>query len=276
MVSTGELVRGALADAGLLDQRLLVALSGGVDSVCLLRLLAAVAGGGFEVAHVDHGLRPGSGADARFCAELARELGAPFHLLRLEAGVLRGGGGLQAEARQVRRRFFEETRERRGLGAVALGHHADDQVETVLYRLVRGAGPRGLGGMEAWSPPYLRPLLGVRRAELEALAAAQGWSCREDPTNREPRYARNRLRLVVVPALRQVHPGAEQAILRCARLAAEDDRVLSGLARAALAEAGWPEPEGVRVPVAALRALEAPIRRRLFLAAWQAVGCPPA
>jgi tRNA(Ile)-lysidine synthase len=224
---------------------------------------------------VDHGLREESAEDARFCRELAASLGLPHHELRLAPGAFGRGQGLQAQGRRLRRRFLEETLARRGLGAVALGHHADDQVETVLFRLLRGAGARGLGGMREWAPPYLRPLLGVRRAELEDLARRQGWAHREDSSNQTGRYARNRLRRAALPALRAVHPGADAAVLRLARLSREDDACLSALAREALREAAVVEPEGLRFPPGALAGLHPAVRRRVYLAAWEAVGCDP-
>jgi len=228
------------------------------------------------VVHVDHGLRPDSADDARFCCGLAQHLGLPFHLRRLRAEEMRGGRGTQAEARRLRRRFFEEARVDRGLEAVALGHHGDDQVETVLFRLLRGAGPRGLAGMAEWAPPYFRPLLSVRRAELEALARQEQWPHREDPTNQTGRYARNRLRREALPLLRSIHPGADEALLRLARLLREEDALLSGEAAAALARLGVTEPEGLRLDAGALRGLPGPIRRRVYLAAWESLGLDPA
>ncbi len=277
-VSTGPARQAerVLRDHGLWGRGLLVAVSGGLDSVCLLRVLAGLAARGagrIEVAHVDHGLRPGSGDDAAFCRDLARELGCPFHLRALRGAGARGN--LQAWARRERRAFLEETLAARRLGAVALGHHGDDQVETVLFRLIRGAGPRGLAGMREHDPPYVRPLLRVRRRELEALAREQGWRWREDPTNRTARFARNRIRRELVPLLRSIHPGAERSILRAAGLLEDDDRALSGLAREALWGLAVPEPEGLRMPAAPVGDLDPALRRRVYLAAWERVGGDP-
>ncbi len=269
-------VREVVERAGLSGRRLLVALSGGLDSVCLLHLLREMEAGEesvLEVAHVDHGLRPDSSEDASFCEALARRMGLPFHLLRADRTRLGRGRGVQAEARALRRDWLERVREERRLSAVALGHHADDQVETVLYRLLRGTGPRGMGGMEEWAAPYLRPLLGQRRQDLERLAAEQGWAHRDDPTNREALYARNLLRLRALPVLRTVHPGADSAVVRTARLLAEDDRYLSDLAGRTWAEVAAAEPEGFRIPVRVLRGIPPPLRRRLYLIAWERAGC---
>lgn len=274
----GALDRSA-GEAGLRGRSVLVALSGGLDSVCLARglcLLPAGTLGRIEVAHMDHGLRPGSAEDAAFCARLAAELGVPFHGRRLGPGAFRRGSGVQAEARRLRRGFLEEVAAGRGLDAVALGHHADDQAETVLYRLLRGVGPRGLGGMARWAPPYWRPLLPLRRAALEAAAREGGWPHREDPSNRSPRYLRNRIRAEVLPLLRQLNPAAEEALGRAARLAADDDALLTDLARAEFARLAQPEPEGLRFAAADVARLAPALLRRVLLAAWEAVGCPPA
>ena len=265
-------VAEVLERRGLLGKDLLVGVSGGLDSVCLYRLLCEFRdthGGRLEVAHVDHGRRATSATDASFCRALADRNGSRFHVFCPDARELAAPDGFQGAARRVRRRFFEEVLQARGLDCVVLGHHADDQVETVLYRLLRGAGLRGAAGMEEYVPPYLRPLLGVRRSDLEALATARGWEHREDPTNRTDHYARNRVRHEVLPALRRAHPGADAGLLRFARLAADDDRVLTRVARDALQRLRVVEPEGVRLRVADLKVLEAALRRRIYLALWQ-------
>ncbi len=252
-------------------------LSGGIDSVCLLRTLAELPQtetGRLEVLHVDHGLRPESAGDAAFCRDLAAELGLVFHPVALPPGSL-GKGNVQAEARRLRRQVLETKALERGLAGVALGHNADDQAETVLFRLLRGVGPRGLQGMSPWSPPYLRPLLGVSRAGIREVVDAKGWAYREDPSNASDRYARNRLRHGLLPALEAIHPGARRSLLRLASLARDDDRLLSRLACGALGDLARREPEGLRMPVAELRGLDPALRRRVFLAAWEAVGGDP-
>ena len=270
-------VEHVLRRCGLWGKGVLAAVSGGLDSTCLLRILVRLRDNGLgpvEAAHVDHGVRPGSEEDAAFCRDLAGALGVPFHTRRLSPPE-RAGEGFQAWARAQRRAFLAAVCRRRGLSAVALGHHADDQVETVLFRLLRGAGPRGLSGMAEFAPPFVRPLLGVPRAALERLAREEGWTWREDPSNRGLRYARNRIRREVLPLLREVHPGAEQAVLRAARLVAEDDEVLSRWAAARLEAVAAREPDGLRLPVAALAAEPPAVRRRMYLAALARVGGTP-
>lgn len=271
-----QTVEGAFRRHGLWGRGALVAVSGGIDSVCLARLVAALGSEGLgpvALAHVDHALRPGSAEDAAFCRDLAAELGLPFRYRRLDPGTRRGN--LHAWARAERRAFLRREREAMGLGCVALAHHADDQAETVLFRLLRGAGPRGLGGMAQWAPPFLRPFLAVWRRDLERLATSRGWPWREDPSNRSPRFARARLRHEVLPLLEAVRPGAKAALVRSAALVARDDRVLSAWARDWEGRFGVEEPEGWRLPAADLGNLPDAVRFRVYLAAWARVGADP-
>ena len=270
-----EEIRKALERCGLAGKPVLAAVSGGLDSVCLARLLAEEAEGRVEIAHVDHGLRPGSGEDARFVEALAAELGAPFHVVRLAPEMFRPGLSLQAEARRLRRAFFESVLERRGLPAAALAHHADDQAETVLLKCLRGAGPRGAAGMREWDPPYARPLLGVPRSRLAEEAARRGWAHREDPSNRSPRFQRNRVRHELLPAAEAIFGNAARALCRFAAILREDEELLTGLAEETFAAHAVREPEGYRFPAAGMGRLPPALRRRLWLAACEKLGGEP-
>ncbi len=249
--------------------RVLVAVSGGADSVALLHLLAALAPGrgwSLVVASLDHGLRGDAGAaDVAFVAGLAGGLGIPFVAGRADAPRPRGASPEEA-ARDARLGFLREAASRHGAAAVALGHTADDQAETVLYRLARGAGRRGLAGMRRWAPPFWRPLLGVRRADLRDLLAAAGLPWREDPTNDSDAFARNRIRHEVLPALeRAVGPGAVPALARSAALAAEDEAVLEEAARAASAVAITREDaSGIELERRAVMDLPPAVSRRIL------------
>ncbi len=208
-----------LAAAGWLakDGVVVVGVSGGVDSMTLLHLMRfrdAPPPVRVHAAHVDHRMREGSGEDARWVGEICAGWGIPFHLREAGRAV-----ETEAAGRELRYRFFEEVGRELGDGAVTMtAHTADDQAETVLFRAARGSGPRGLGGIrEARSPSVVRPLLGFRRAEIEAYAAARGIPFREDPTNRDPRWTRNRLRHHVLPALEEAVPGAGAALAALAR-----------------------------------------------------------
>ncbi|ADU50258.1 tRNA(Ile)-lysidine synthetase [Thermaerobacter marianensis DSM 12885] len=183
--------------------RVLVAVSGGRDSTVLLdllhRLQERLGLAALGVAHVDHGLRPGSADDARWVAEQAAARGLPFLLRRV--CVERGRRSLEDAARAARYRALREMAGEFGAHRVALAHHAGDQAETVLMRLVAGAGVRGLAGMRPRRGPFVRPLLAVTPARLAAYAAARGLTWRDDPTNRDLRILRNRVRHRLLPLL---------------------------------------------------------------------------
>lgn len=186
--------------------RVVVGVSGGLDSVVLARLLAT-AGLDLAVCHVNYGLRgEESDSDEAFVRELAEELDAPCFVRCVSLSEV---GNRQAEARQERYSFFEHTAIETGSGFVAVGHHQDDQVETVLLNLMRGAGVNGLAGMSTSRPisygsavQLIRPLLGWSRKQLFSLARSNKWSWREDASNADETYTRNALRHRVLPELK--------------------------------------------------------------------------
>jgi tRNA(Ile)-lysidine synthase len=183
--------------------RLGVGVSGGADSVVLLHVLAELSSRAeFDVValHVNHQLRQEESlADELFVRALGESLGVAVEVQRVQ---LPEGGNLEQNARTARRTFFREAMEKLGLNAVALGHTRSDQAETVLFRLLRGSGLAGLAGMRMVTPDGLfRPLLTTSRAEVRAWAERNGISWREDASNQELRFRRNRLRLQVLPAL---------------------------------------------------------------------------
>ena len=210
----------------------LVALSAGPDSTALVASLAALRDRGGLAAvralHVDHGLRPGGAEDAACAAAACARLRVPFESVRV---VVRPGN-VQAEARRARYAALREAALRTGATRIATGHTRTDQAETVLLRLLRGAGARGLGGVPPRRGVIVRPLIDRPRAEGIAYLARAGLAWREDPTNATPRFARNRLRLSAWPALLALSPTAERALARAADLARSDERALSARARA--------------------------------------------
>jgi len=165
------------------------AVSGGPDSLALL-VLAVEAGLDVTAWHVDHGLRPGSAGEGTMVADVAADLGASA---RLVVAPVAAGPNLEARARDARRHVLP--------AGVFTGHTADDQAETVLLNLVRGAGVRGAAGIGA---PPRRPLLALRRSETRALCAARGLTPAADPMNLDPRFTRNRIRHEVLPLLAEV------------------------------------------------------------------------
>src|SRR5215207_1270909 len=204
--------------------RVLVAVSGGARFIVILHLLrfgAEELGVTVSAAHFDHAMRPTSGADAAWVAGLCAAWGVPFVGGRADR-PLRS----EAEAREARYAFLEAARERAGAEWIATAHHADDQAETVLFRVLRGTGVAGLAGIAPVDAErrLLRPLLPFRRAELRRYARSHRLCWREDPTNASADPARNRIRLELLPRIeRTLAPGAAAALARLAELAREDE-----------------------------------------------------
>jgi tRNA(Ile)-lysidine synthase len=245
-----------------------VLLSGGQDSVCLLDLAVRIAGAPAVTAlHVDYGLRAESGADARACAALCERLGVALEVHRPDGPA---DGNVQAWARAVRYAAAERLAEPRG-AAVATGHTATDQVETVLYRLAASPGRRALLGMPARRGRIVRPLLGVTRAATAAYCAERGLPWREDATNASDAYARNRVRHGLLAALRDVHPAAEANVMRTAAILRDEAEVLDAVVADALAAAGRGSEAGPEL--AALAALP-PALARLAVQSLAGEGAP--
>jgi tRNA(Ile)-lysidine synthase len=208
-----------------------VLLSGGRDSVCLLDL-AVRSGCDVAALHVDHGLRPDAAEDAAFCEELCANLRVDLTVRKLDGKPV---GNVQAWARERRYSAARELAEPRA-AAIATGHTATDQVETVLYRLAASPGRRALLGMEARAGGLVRPLLGITREETAAYCTERGLPWREDPSNASGAYARNRVRAGLLPALRGLHPAAEANVLRTLALLRDEAEVLDAAVDAALTD----------------------------------------
>jgi len=218
MASSRKPPSAELGGLDLRGKRVAVGLSGGVDSVVLLDLLCAAAPRhGFRVAavHVHHGLSPHADAWARFCRKLCRDRGVPLVVRRV--GVRKQGKGLEAAAREARRDAFA----RHPAPVIALAHQLDDQAETVLLNLLRGAGARGASAMPVagrlGGKILLRPLLAVRRDAIEAYARARGLRWIEDESNRDATLTRNFLRLRVGPLLETRFARWRESLARAAR-----------------------------------------------------------
>jgi tRNA(Ile)-lysidine synthase len=258
-----ELRRAVRSALGALDAAVraappLVACSGGADSLALLAAAVAVrapAGPPVHAAVVDHGLQDGSPAQAAAAAELAEGLGAVVAVVPVRVA---GAGGPEAAARRARYAALRAARPHPD-SPVLLGHTLDDQAETVLLGLGRGSGARSMAGMRTWDPPWLRPLLGVRRATTRAACAALGLPAWDDPHNTDPRFTRSRLRHDVLPLMEEVLGGGVAAALaRTAEQLREDGDALDAAAAAVLATAR----DGDAVLVAPLAAAPGPVRRR--------------
>ena len=209
-------------------ESVLVLLSGGRDSVCLLDVAVRL-GARVRALHVNYGLRPESDGDEAHCAALCERLGVPLEVERVRRPD-GAGGNLQAWARDVRLGAAA----RRG-GTVAVAHTATDQAETVLLRLAASPGRRGLLGMSPRSGHLVRPLLGVTRAETARWCLDHGLAWRDDASNADLAFARARVRKGLVPALRAVDARAEANVVRTAALLREEAEVLDVVVDTALA-----------------------------------------
>ena len=253
-----EKIKSALAKLVRPDEPLLVGVSGGPDSVALLAALVQL-GYRPHVAHLNHQLRgAASDADAEFVRQLAAQSGVPATIAAQRVAPD------EDACRQARLAFFARVAAETGLATLALAHTADDQVETFLLRLLRGAGPTGLTGIlpdRRLGPlRVIRPLLAVSRAEVLHYLQVQGLQFREDASNADRRFARNRIRHELLPLLeREYNPGIRDILLRTAEILRDEDAFLAGQV------AQFQDVE--TVSVAALTELPVAMQRRA-LRAW--------
>lgn len=256
---------------------LLLGLSGGLDSTVLLHLLAQQASyrrAGLRALHVHHGLHPDADVWAAQCAQLCAALAVPLQVVRVQV-PRDSGNGLEAAARQARRHAFAQALQPGEW--LALAQHRDDQAETFLLRALRASGPDGLAAMQALSDfagsRLWRPLLAQPRSVLHAYAQQHGLQWIDDPSNADPGFDRNFLRLQVLPLLRQRWPHADAALARSAQLCADAGALLDADDRTALD--ALQDAPGAPLPLAPLRGLPA-ARRARVLRRWVAqAGLPP-
>jgi len=223
------------------DARLLLAVSGGADSIALLhgcaRLVATrLRAWHLSVAHLDHALRADSADDAAFVVAAATTLGVPSQVRRTDVAALArdGGRSIEEAGRDARYRFLEEVAPAGAL--IATAHTLDDTAETVLINLLRGSGLGGAAGIPPRRGRIVRPLLDARRHDLRELLDAAEVGYRIDPLNADQSFLRNRIRAELLPVLESIRPGAVERIGRFSRLAAGDDALLDELAAAELAQ----------------------------------------
>lgn len=265
---------------GLLSEgdRVLVAVSGGADSVALLHVLATLAPPARArlagVVHVHHGLRGAAAdADAAFCERLAASLGIPFDVVHVDVAAesARRKWSLERTAHALRHAAFRLVARRRLATRIALGHTLDDQAETILLRFLRGAGTRGLAGMWPSQGLLIRPLLDVRRADVEHYATHRGLTWRDDESNLDRGIPRNRVRHEVLPALMAVAGRSlPERLARQADAWRDDEQWLSACAAVELPSVLMPHADGGwLIDLPRLDAVPPMLRRRVRLAALE-------
>ncbi len=213
-------------------ETVLVGLSGGPDSVCLISILHALAPEmelRLRAVYVDHGLRPEeTPAEIEFASDLCLKLDVPFGVKQISPGpyAKEQGLSLQDAARTMRYEALEEAADESAAHRIALGHHLDDQVETFFMHILRGSGPRGLSGIPPVRGKIIRPLIETERKEIEAFLDGEGISYVVDHTNLKHDYLRNRLRAIIMPVLKEVNPGIADTIARTTEILRDEDRYL--------------------------------------------------
>ena len=254
-------------------ETVVVAVSGGPDSTALVHGLAAIARELrliLHVAHVDHRLRPDAGLDAAFVAAMSRALGLEHHQAAVDPRTFADHEGLSVEdaARRLRYEFLARVARDVGATVVATGHTLDDQAETVLIRLLRGSGLDGLIGIppvrRSGETSIIRPLLETTREDVESYLRSIGAGWREDSTNRDLAILRNRIRLVLLPALEGYNPGVRQTLARVADLLRDEAEAIDTLAAARIAETLTGDSETVQVTLERFTRLPAALQRRVL------------
>ncbi|MEO8090318.1 MAG: tRNA lysidine(34) synthetase TilS [Gemmatimonadales bacterium] len=261
-----------MADLALPPGRAIVAVSGGPDSVALLDLLVRsrdVHGLELVVAHLDHGIHSESSRVAEQVGALAELYQLQVHIGRLALGPAAG----ETEARAERYAWLETLRARLGAGVIFTAHHADDQVETVLMRVLGGSGPAGLAGMASVRGEVVRPLLSVPRTDLLRHLEETGLQSWQDPANSDPRHLRSWLRHQVLPMLRHRLPDVDSKLQRISSQAGRDraawDSVLDALPDLDFAA----ESDAISVAATSLGGYDSPLAQAVILAAARRAGC---
>jgi tRNA(Ile)-lysidine synthase len=258
-----------------------VAVSGGGDSVALLHLMVRLSPKRrprIVVAHLDHGLRPGSAADRRFVVALAGSLDLPSVAARRDvAAARRKDESLEEAARRVRRAFLADTARNAGAEVIATGHTLDDQAETILMRWARGAGPTALAAMAPAGPgPFVKPLLGLERSALRSWLAKRRLPFLEDPSNESLAFDRNRVRRLVVPVLSQaLNPAAARHLVEAAARLREDAALLDAQARECFLGMASRRGKVLALRAPDFSALPHPLAARVARIALETAGCDP-
>ncbi|BBD07630.1 tRNA lysidine(34) synthetase TilS [Desulfovibrio ferrophilus] len=250
------------------------AYSGGVDSAVLLTVLNALAprlGCTVHAAHLDHGLRPESAAEAKHALAFCTALGVPGTARRVDVGArCPNGTGIEEAARKARYNFLTSVQAETGARFIAMGHHLNDLAEDVLMRLTRGSGWPQLGGMRCFDPErgLIRPLLMTPRADIEALARELSLPWVEDASNQDPAYQRNRMRHSLLPLFLKENPNFLQSVASLWRSSRQDREFFDAEVQKQLKTLADP----TFLPRPHLTELPAALRLRLYKACLEALG----
>ncbi|MGB6944807.1 MAG: tRNA lysidine(34) synthetase TilS [Bryobacteraceae bacterium] len=254
-------------------QRIGVAVSGGADSVFLLQALRQLAPRWnleLSLIHIEHGIRGAASiGDAEFVEQMAATLGLPFHFQRANVPAIEGN--LEEAARNIRQAFYAELIASGAVDRVATGHTRSDQAETVLYRILRGSGLTGLSGiLPVTNERIVRPLLEIDRAEIEAWLRQQNFAWKEDETNQDRAYARNRLRHEILPLLREsFNPQLDSALSNLATVARDEEAYWRS--ELALTRSPIPNTQSLILPVGELAVAPRALARRTIRRAMELV-----
>jgi len=258
--------------------RVVVAVSGGPDSVCLLDILQELKdelGIELVVAHFDHGLRPGEDeAETKFVESLTAALNLPFETKKAGPGMGQEGASLEERARHARYQFLEEVKEKFVSQKIAIGHNLNDQAETVLIRLLRGSGPSGLAGI----PPcreekIIRPLIEITRGQIKSYLELKGLPHMTDSSNLQACYLRNKIRLELLPRLREYQPRIVELLGRTADIMRNDEFWLATMAEEWVER--WAETRGdgeIRIPLSSFAMLADALKNRVIRYAIKKTG----
>ena len=258
--------------------RVVIGVSGGPDSVALAHLLLELsAPGAFTLvglAHLNHQLRPSAARDEQFCRDLAASLGLDILVEHGDVAAYASAEGLSVEdaARRLRYEFLDRVATRWSADRIAVGHTLDDQAETVLLKLIRGAGLTGVGGISPLKGRVIRPLLEITKGALIGYLSGRGLAWVEDETNADLSNPRNRIRHLVLPELERAYPGASRAIARTAAVARSESEYVESQAAAMFAAVARRTPDGLELDTERLTVAPRPIVRRVLLMALRAVS----
>ena len=259
-----------IREQGLLQagDRVLLAVSGGVDSLCLAHIILSLRSSlriEAAVAHFDHKLRPESAEEALFVADFAASHDTAFFSGSADIRAL--GGNIEDTARKERYAFLRSTAKKIGACAIAVAHHADDQAETVLLHLLRGSGPNGLAAMAPKNNDIIRPLLFASRSDILDYADCHGLEYCEDASNQDITYLRNRIRHQLLPQLASYNPRIREALNTTADICREENYLLDEMAEYAFAQLWLEERNALNKD--GLSKLPLALRRRVVRKAWQ-------